>query len=815
MNPIANLPATQNLNRPQQSQGYNRQYFGGDEVDQFELSQEAEEAAAEEQKKKKIWAYAAGIGAAIVAGAAVLLGLRATGHATWAKLGNNENSLTGLTKLSKKGTGDEVKKGATLAEGAMKGTLSGGSWNGISTSITGSASQYDNIIFIGKEENYKALKEKITDSAITNKLKHIACETWASLQKDKNFTDNIDKEKVAFIVDTDLRNAEGGSVYEQIKKYWDEGNSASGETKAEEKKEEGTTSNTTTEAGKPEEGTTTTTETDEARKPEEDGNTSVQQNPPTAQGAAAGGTPVVETTATTTATSQAPIPEGSGPKLGSLKKDIEELNQVFKDITFDGDLSDNDKRKEWLMNPENVKKLNTVLSKANGLRQKAEQLKQEKEAAQHALEADSQQVDKKQQEYDIETDEKKKKKLAVEHYNSKKDYDGKKSIYDSIPDVSDNFAKLDSLCTALPDVVLSLPEVGDDFVALKNRQDLLTELKTAVDLTKSEQDSVTEAKKQAAETAEKTSATAAQAAETAKKGKESLENQMGEISTQIGNLGSQIASAGPNDDLTNIYNYITSLRSLQGSISNISSLSIIIKRIEAKLKDTNTTNCQNAKQAVTNIENLEKDTATTPAKKAAKAEEVAKAAAAAAEEVAKAAKAEENPLEAITNIAKYYLVVIKAENLVQNTLKLELNNYPAIAKAKTSILNNINDEENMPTVNYFNDEDEILSTGEKKKLEETKDVASVIKSAFEQRKTKKAELEKKRTELESQQQELQTKIDNIKILATKSNNAHTDAQNKKSAADQAQETSTKLANIQTQLVTELNSVEEKIQEYES
>ena len=101
MNPIANLPATQNLNRPQQSQGYNRQYFGGDEVDQFELSQEAEEAAAEEQKKKKIWAYAAGIGAAIVAGAAVLLGLRATGHATWAKLGNNENSLTGLTKLSK------------------------------------------------------------------------------------------------------------------------------------------------------------------------------------------------------------------------------------------------------------------------------------------------------------------------------------------------------------------------------------------------------------------------------------------------------------------------------------------------------------------------------------------------------------------------------------------------------------------------------------------------------------------------------------------------------------------------------------------
>ena len=687
----------------------------------------------------------------------------------------------------------------------------GGSWNGISTSITGSASQYDNIIFIGKKENFDALKEKITDSAITNKLKHIACETWASLQKDKVFTDNIDQEKVAFIVDTDLRNADGGSVYEQIKKYWDEGNSAGGETKAEEKKEEETTSNTTTEAGKPEEGTTTTTtttKTDEARKSEVNGNTSVQQNPPTAQGAAAGGTPVVDekpatTTATTTAISQAPIPEGSGKKLGSLKKEIEELNQVFKDIKFEDDLSDADKRKEWLMNPENVKKLNTVLSKANGLRQKAEQLKQEKEAAQHALEADSQQVDKKQQEYDIETDEKKKKKLAVEHYNSKKDYDGKKSIYDSIPDVSDNFAKLDSLCTALPDVVSSLPEVGDDFVALKNRQALLTELKTAVDLTKSEQDSVTEAKKQAAAKAEKAKAAAAQNADTAEKGRESLENQIGEISTQIGNLVLQLASAGPNDDLTNIYNYITSLQSLRGSKSNISSLSIIIKKIEAKLKDTNTPNCQNAKQAVTNIENLEKDTATTPAKKAA-----------AAEEVAKAAKAEENPLEAITNIAKYYLVVIKAENLVQNTLKLELNNYPAITEAKKSILNNINDEENIPTVNYFNDEDEMLSPDEKKKLEETKDVVSVIKSAFDQRETKKAELEKKRTELESQQQEILAKIDNIKILATKSNNAHTDAQNKKSAADQAQETSTKLANIQTQLVTELNNVEKKIKEYE-
>lgn len=242
MNPIANLPATQNLNRPQQSQGYNRQYFGGDEVDQFELSQEAEEAAAEEQNKKKIWAYAAGIGAAIVAGAAVLLGLRATGHATWAKLGNNENSLTGLTKLSKT-QGDTVKKGATLAEGAMKGTLSGGSWNGISTSITGSASQYNNIIFIGKKENYDALKEKITDSAVNGKLHHIAYETFEKLKGSINTY--LNQEQAAIIVDTDLRNAEGGSVYEQIKKYWDESNSAGGETKAEEKKEEGTTITTT------------------------------------------------------------------------------------------------------------------------------------------------------------------------------------------------------------------------------------------------------------------------------------------------------------------------------------------------------------------------------------------------------------------------------------------------------------------------------------------------------------------------------------------------------------------------------------------
>ena len=259
MNPIANLPATQNLNRPQQSQGYNRQYFGGDEVDQFELSQEAEEAAAEEQNKKKIWAYAAGIGAAIVAGAAVLLGLRATGHATWAKLGNNENSLTGLTKLSKT-QGDTVKKGATLAEGAMKGTLSGGSWNGISTSITGSASQYKNIIFVGKEENYKALTKTITDSAV--KIQHMAYETFDKLKDSINTYLNDDK--AAIIVDTDLRNAEGGSVYERIKKYWDESNSAGGETKAEaeEKKEEVTTTET-------DGGTGSVEETEEAKKARE------------------------------------------------------------------------------------------------------------------------------------------------------------------------------------------------------------------------------------------------------------------------------------------------------------------------------------------------------------------------------------------------------------------------------------------------------------------------------------------------------------------------------------------------------------------
>ena len=202
------------------------------------MSQEAEEAAAEEQNKKKIWAYAAGIGAAIVAGAAVLLGLRATGHATWAKLGNNENSLTGLTKLSKT-QGDTVKKGATLAEGAMKGTLSGGSWNGISTSITGSASQYKNIIFVGKEENYKALTKTITDSTV--KIQHMAYETFDKLKVNEDFNKYLKDEKAAIIVDTDLRNAEGGSVYEQIKKYWDESNSPSGETKAEEKKEEGTT----------------------------------------------------------------------------------------------------------------------------------------------------------------------------------------------------------------------------------------------------------------------------------------------------------------------------------------------------------------------------------------------------------------------------------------------------------------------------------------------------------------------------------------------------------------------------------------------
>ena len=235
MNPIANLPATQNLKQLQQQQGCNRQYFGGDEVDQFTLSQEAEEAAAEEQKKSKLL-KAIGIGAAVILG---VLGFgwaaRSKGWMSWAKLGNNENSLTGMTKLSK-GTGDNAKQGATLAESAMTWTFGGGCWSGVGACINGSADKYKDgkIVFVGSEENAKKLEETLSKD-LKGKVVRIACETWAKLKS--NTTDYnrlmgyLGSEKNLVIVDTALRKADGESVIEQLKKALNDNDSASGDTK--------------------------------------------------------------------------------------------------------------------------------------------------------------------------------------------------------------------------------------------------------------------------------------------------------------------------------------------------------------------------------------------------------------------------------------------------------------------------------------------------------------------------------------------------------------------------------------------------------
>ena len=117
MNPIANLPATQNLNKAQQSQGYNRQYFGGDEVDEVVLSNQ------EEQKKKK----ALTIGGAIL-GAIALIGGGIFGANYFGYMGKDAKHLKGFKTLTTK-NGDTTQELASIAKTTKAWT--GASWGGV------------------------------------------------------------------------------------------------------------------------------------------------------------------------------------------------------------------------------------------------------------------------------------------------------------------------------------------------------------------------------------------------------------------------------------------------------------------------------------------------------------------------------------------------------------------------------------------------------------------------------------------------------------------------------------------------------------
>ena len=176
MNPIANLPATQNLIRAQQSQGYNRQYFGGDEVDEVVLSNQDEQA-----KKKKMWTWI-GIVGAVIAGLGIAAATRSTGH-LW---GKGEDSLFNYTKISR-GEGDSAQKLATVASTSKSFTISGGNWKSIAVAVESASNSknYDNIVMVGKEENFKKLKEAM-DKTIADKIKFIAVDSREKLGNDLN-----------------------------------------------------------------------------------------------------------------------------------------------------------------------------------------------------------------------------------------------------------------------------------------------------------------------------------------------------------------------------------------------------------------------------------------------------------------------------------------------------------------------------------------------------------------------------------------------------------------------------------------------------
>lgn len=222
MNPIANLPATQNLNKAQQSQGYNRQYFGGDEVDEVVLSNQ------EEQKKKKAWT----IGGAIL-GAMALIGGCVFGANYFGYMGKDAKHLKGFKTLTTK-NGDTTQELASIAKTTKAWT--GASWGGVAETIKTTLdgkndTKFKKIVLVASEDSQKALKESLGEDlfkkltviqANSDKIED-AVNSAAKYGKDK---DNL------IITDSSIDN-----LYDEIEKaITPSDNSAAAENAKEEKK---------------------------------------------------------------------------------------------------------------------------------------------------------------------------------------------------------------------------------------------------------------------------------------------------------------------------------------------------------------------------------------------------------------------------------------------------------------------------------------------------------------------------------------------------------------------------------------------------
>ena len=251
MNPIANLPATQNVNRPQQTQGYSRQYFGSDEFDEVVLSNQ------EEQKKKKAWT----IGGAIL-GTLALVGGTLFGLNVYGKIGKDASHLKGFKQLTN-GEGDKAKKLASIAK--TDKSFTGATWSGVASTISSTLegknkNKFDKVVLVATEDSQDKLKASLGEE-LFKKLTVIKANSDKIEDAAKEAKKYGENEKNLIIADSTVDN-----LYEKIMEAIVP--SSDGADKKEEAKKEETT---------PAANNTTTTETSETTTPAAN-NTTTQAN---------------------------------------------------------------------------------------------------------------------------------------------------------------------------------------------------------------------------------------------------------------------------------------------------------------------------------------------------------------------------------------------------------------------------------------------------------------------------------------------------------------------------------------------------------
>ena len=191
MNPIANLPATQNLNRAQQSQGYNRQYFGGDEVDEVVLSNQDEQA-----KKKKMWT----IGGAIL-GTLALVGGTLFGLNVYGKIGKDASYLSGFVRKTQQDGEKTINKVAIAKDTKWTGLTYGGLAETIKECFNKDAkNKFGKVVLVMSEEEKGKIFEKLGQDWIKEHGDNVILRTKDKLESLKDF---VNEENTLIMTDAE------------------------------------------------------------------------------------------------------------------------------------------------------------------------------------------------------------------------------------------------------------------------------------------------------------------------------------------------------------------------------------------------------------------------------------------------------------------------------------------------------------------------------------------------------------------------------------------------------------------------------------